>query len=110
MNQMMGRMFASRDTKKKYISPAGLFGIEVNKPDGDDAPGVEIKSVYATSPAATAGLQAGDRLLTLDGRWTDSISDAFDAASVVRPDTTIQVTVRRGEKLLDLQTTPRHGL
>jgi len=110
MNQMMGRMFASRDTKKKYISPAGMFGIEVEKPDGDDSPGVTITTVYAGSPGAAASLKSGDRLLTLDGRWTDSVTEAFDAASVVKTGQTIVVRVRRGDQFLEVVVQPILGL
>lgn len=110
MNQMMGRMFASRDTKKKYISPAGLFGIELDKPDGDDSPGVTITRIWPASPAAAAGLKEGDRLLTLDGRWTDSVTDAFEAASLVNPCDRSRMVVHRDGQSVKLEVRPAIGL
>ncbi len=108
MAQMMGRMFGGN--QKKLISPAALFGIEVDKPDGDDEPGVTITKVYAGSPAANAGLLPGDRLLTLDGRWTDSVADAIGAATFVKPVDFIQAMVRRGDETRTVEVQPAVGL
>jgi hypothetical protein len=110
MNQMMGRMFASRDTKKKYISPAGLFGIEIEKPDGDHAPGVTITKIWPTSPAAAAGLKEGDRLITLDGRWINSVTDAFDAAAFSNPSETVKVVVDSNSQTRTLEIRAMIGL
>jgi len=110
MNQMMGRMFASRDTKKKYISPAGLFGIEVDKPNGDDSRGVLITKVWPNSPAAAASVKEGDRLVTFDGRWTDSVIDAFDAVSLVKSGEDIFVSVLRDGQTLRITIRPTLGL
>jgi S1-C subfamily serine protease len=106
----MGRMFASRDTKKKYISPGGLFGIEVAKPDGDDAPGVTITKIWPRSPAALAGLKEGDRLLTVDGRWTDSVTDAFAAATFSMPGQTVLVVLSRNHEIMEVEVRPVVGL
>ncbi len=110
MNQMMGRMFASRDTKKKYISPAGQFGLQVKKPDGDAAPGVTVSHVYPESPAAQAGIESGDRLLILDGRWTDSVADAVEAASFAKAGQSIKLTVVRDKQSLQLELQPKVGI
>ena len=48
-----------------------------------------IKEVLPGSPAAAAGLKVGDRLLTLDGRWTDSLADLYTAAGYVKPGETV---------------------
>ena len=110
MQQMMGRMLGGSKSKKKLIAPAALWGISVDKPDGDDEPGVTITHVYPSSPADTAGLLPGDRLLTLDGRWTDSIADAADAAAFAKLGESITTVVRRGDEIRKAQVTPTLGL
>jgi hypothetical protein len=111
MMLMMNRMFISRsDAAKRRVVPAALWGLEATKPDGDVEPGVDIARVFADGPAAAAGLQAGDRLLTLDGRWTDSVADVFDAAVLAKPNTPTNVSVRRRDEIVTLTVVPRTGL
>ena len=62
------------------------------------------------SAAAEGGLKAGDRLLTLDGRWTDSVADLYSAAGYVKPGATVPVRVKRGGKELELKVKPVSGL
>jgi hypothetical protein len=93
----------------KTLAPAAQFGLIAVKEAGDQADGVDIKEVIAGSPAAKAGLKRGDRLLTLDGRWTDSVSDLYEAASLVKPDEKVELQVKRGDKTLRLSVTPVKG-
>ena len=86
------------------------MGIRVEKAKGDGADGVAVKEVMADSPAAAAGFKAGDRLLTLDGRWTDTVNDCYIAASMVRPGTATRASVLRDGKKLQLKLTVRAGL
>lgn len=85
-------------TKKNVLAPGGLLGVKVVKGAADKEAGVTISEVFAGSPAETAGLKAGDRLLVLDGRWTDSVQDTFEAAETLRPGTEVRVTISRGGK------------
>src|SRR5262249_6399257 len=90
----------------KVLAPAGQWGLEAAKEIGDEADGIDIKSVVAGSAADKAGLKRGDRLLTLDGRWTDSLPDLYEAAGHVRPGTTVKVKVKRAGKEVELKVTP----
>lgn len=100
----------SKGNVKKVLAPAGVLGIKVHK-DADDAePGVQIKEVFADSAAAKAGLQAGDRLLTLDERWTDSVADCYLAASRVNPAAPIRAVIRRDGKEMEVRVHVRPGL
>ena len=91
------------------LAPAGQWAW--SPPGGDEADaGVTIKDVLAGSPAAAAGLKAGDRLLTLDGRWTDSLVDLYTAAGYVKPGETVAVVVKCDGKELTLKVKPVSGL
>jgi len=96
--------------KPKIVAPAGQWGLVLRKSQDDQEAGVTIRDVLPGSAAATAGLKAGDRLLTLDGRWTDSVADAYFAAGHVKPGTTAPVVVQRDGKEVALTVQPRAGL
>jgi hypothetical protein len=93
----------------KVISPAGQWGLVVQKKDSDTDAGVTIKEVMADSPAAAAGIKAGDRLLTLDDRWTDTLLDTYLAASMAKPGTAVKVTLKRDGKEMEMTVKPAAG-
>ncbi len=92
------------------VGPAALWGFTVDEASGDDGAGVTVTSVLAGSAAAEGGLKPGDRLLTLDGRWTDSLADTLRATSLVKPGRSVEVVVRRDGKEVKLTVTPVKGL
>jgi membrane-associated protease RseP (regulator of RpoE activity) len=94
----------------KILSPAAQWGFLANKDEKDDDAGVTVKEVFPGGAAAAAGLKAGDRLLTIDGRWTDSITDLYRAAEYIKPGATAPVTVRRDGKEITLKVKPTMGL
>lgn len=107
---MMAKMMAGPSKEPAVIAPAGVWGLVVDKAADDEDAGVAVKEVLAGSAAAAAGLKSGDRLLTIDGRWTDTVSDTFAAASVVRPGREVEVVVKRGGKEVKLKATPGRGV
>jgi hypothetical protein len=96
--------------KTLVLAPAGQWGFRVLKKDGDAEAGVTVADVLPGGPAAGAGLKAGDRLLVLDGRWTDSVADCYAAAAHVRPGTAARVTIRRDGKEQELTVRVLPGL
>jgi hypothetical protein len=110
LNDMTKSLLAAGDKqgKPRVVGAAGLWGFSVQKAD-DDGPGVVVKEVYEGGPAAASGLKAGDRMLTLDGRWTDSVTDAYLAASLVKPGRAAAVVVKRGDKEVTIKVTPAKG-
>lgn len=92
------------------VASAALWGFRVDKPADDEEPGVVVKEILAGSAAAVGGLKPGDRLLTLDGRWTDSVADTFTAASLVKPGRSVTVVVQRDGKEVKLTVKPAKGL
>jgi hypothetical protein len=94
----------------KILSPAAQWGFLPAKEDKDDEAGVTIKEVFPGGAAAAAGLKSGDRLLTIDGRWTDTIPDLYRAAEYIKPGTTIVATVHRDGKEITIKVKPTSGL
>lgn len=110
MMQSMMKMLLSRNKEQLILAPGGLLGIQIEKGADDEKAGVNVKAVLEGSPAAKAGLRAGDRLLTLDSRWTDSVADTFYAASRMEPGRVARAVVRRDGKDVNLKITVASGL
>jgi PDZ domain/Aspartyl protease len=113
MESMMKSVMGSMGGKKpepKVAAAAGQWGIDVKKEPKDDAAGVEIVAVIPGSAADAAGLKVGDRLLTIAGRWTDSIADTHAAAGYAKPGKESKVTLTRAGKDVTLTVKPKLGL
>jgi S1-C subfamily serine protease len=93
----------------RIVAPGGQWGIVLEKHADDASPGVTVQHVLPQSAAADAGLKVGDRLLTLDGRWTDSVADAFEAAEKVKPGQRVTLELKRGDRRLQVEVAPRVG-
>jgi hypothetical protein len=94
----------------QILAPSAQWGMLVEKSSDDESPGVEVRKVFAGGPADTAGIRSGDRLLTLDGRWTDSVIDFYEAISQIKPGRSVIVELRREGKPVSLKITPKPGL
>src|SRR5262249_38592407 len=94
----------------KYLAPAALWGFAVDKKAQDEDSGVTVTEVLTESAAAKAELKAGDRLLTLDDRWTDTVSDCYVAAGYIKPGTEVKMRVKRDGKELELTIKPQMGI
>ncbi len=107
VSRLMSRLFGS--TTVKHLVPAAQWGASVTKPVGQKR-GVTVTSVYAGTPAAEAGLQPGDVLLSVDGRWTDTLDDCWNALSMEKPGKPVEVTILRGAKRMHIMVTPAPGI
>ncbi len=92
------------------IAPAALWGFTLADKQDDARAGVTVQEVHLQGAAAKAGLQAGDRLLSLDGRWTDSVADCYRATASVKPGTKVPLVVDRQGKQIEVQVEPAPGL
>lgn len=101
---------AGKKPDAAVLAPAGVWGFTVDKKEGDEDEGVTVTGVLAKSPAEAGGLKKGDRLLTLGGRWTDSVGDTFHAAGVAKPGKPVPLVVKRDGKEVELTVTPGKGL
>lgn len=106
MQSLMSTMMSGSKERKLYLSPTTVWGVAVGKEKEDEEDGVEVVHLYPGSPAEQAGLKLGDRLLVIDGTWSDSIEDCYRAVSQVKAGRTIEVKVRRDgkEKVLKVET------
>lgn len=109
MQVLMESLLSAKQASPRVLAPAAVWGLIVDKAADDENAGVPIKDVLPNSAAAQAGLHGGDRLLTLDGRWTDSVNDCYFAAGKVAPGTEAVVVVQRDGKERQLTVKPRSG-
>ena len=112
MQVILKKFLAPKEEREAapVLAPAGLLGLRVTKDEKDEEPGVTVEAVLPDGAAAAAGLKAGDRLLTLDRRWTDTVTDCYLAAGRLRPGTPAEAVVEREGKRLTLTVEPRPGL
>jgi hypothetical protein len=97
LKELPDRLLGPKVVRRRVLAPSAMLGLRLGKPVGGiNTPGVPIAEVYKDSPADRAGLRAGDVLISLDGRWTTSIADAFDAASDLKPDRAAAAVILRG--------------
>lgn len=97
---------SANDLKRiPVLAPQGLLGLSVSKNADDEAAGVVIDVVRPESPAAKAGLKVGDRLLTIDHRWTDRVADCFEAARTIRAGETVDIEIERDGKKRTVKAT-----
>lgn len=105
--ELPDRLMGPKKAKRIILEPAALFGFNVEA--GEDTSGVRVVSVLADSPAAEAGLEPGDLLTTLDGRWTTNVADVYAAAADVTPGEALEVVLLRDGEERTLTLTPRAG-
>ena len=72
----------------------------------DSTDGLLLDGVREDSPAAKAGLKAGDRIVKLAGRDVRNVYDYTHALSEMKADTEYEVEVLRGTERLTLKLTP----
>ena len=105
------RLSGPKTAKERIVAPTVLWGLSVGEPEKDsNTPGVPIASVLAGSPAEKGGLKPGDRITTLDGRWTVSAADAHAAAVGAASGKPVKVEILRGGKEMTLEVTPSDGI
>ena len=92
---------------QKVLAPAAIWGLVLDNARGG---GVLVKKVLRGSAAESAGLRDGDRIMTVDDRWTDSIHEIYQAAAGVPAGESAVVSIMRGHDKLELTVTPVKGI
>jgi hypothetical protein len=86
--------------------PRGFFGFELAEMDKQ----VMVAKVLANSPAAAAGLQAGDRILEADGKEINTVAGVLKTAEKMTAGRTLRLTIERDKKKQELNITAGDGL
>lgn len=107
--QMLTARLMQRGPEVRVQRSAALWGLRVEKENSDEAEGVRVSRIYTDSAAEEAGLRVGDRILAIDGRWTDSVPEAYEVLAQVRPGQEVAVEVLRGGQVLSVRVRPRTG-
>ncbi|MDR3638784.1 MAG: PDZ domain-containing protein [Isosphaeraceae bacterium] len=111
MQDLQARLAGPKEQKHRVLAPSAFWGLNVGAPSGGvSSRGVPVTAVWPDTPAADAGLKAGDIVSVLDGRWTASVADVYAATTGVSPGRAVEVVVLRDGKELTLTVTPRAGL
>lgn len=105
LSSVMGRLMRS-DNRPLLISPGGIWGMEATAKNGQ----VFVKRVTTGWPAAIGGLLAGDRIKTINRRWTDSMPDLLNALATSSAGEAAELVVVRGKIEVKLIVQPRPGL
>ncbi len=90
-------LIASRIIKGESLE-LGYLGISGQAGEGDDV-GVVVAEVLPGSPAAEAGLEAGDVIISLGDEPMYDIAELSAAIKLRRPGETVELTIRRGDDL-----------
>lgn len=80
-----------REAPVKTLASSALLGLRVEA----DAGTVRVTEVYSESAAAAAGVQPGDRLLSLAGYWLTDLEDMHKALKNAKPGQTLPLRLRR---------------
>lgn len=88
------------------VSPRGFVGIELADADA----GVAIKAVLERSPAARAGLKAGDRITQFQGKAVSQPADVVKLAGNLIAGQTVRITFQRGKDSLQASFKAEGGL
>ena len=73
-----------------------------------DAGGVDVRHVFAGSPASDAGLQPGDGLVSINDTAVTDITQAQDLIAQFEPAQQVRVQVKRGGAIENLEITLGH--
>jgi len=80
-----------------------FLGIHVS--DAANSAGAQVSSVEASSPAAKAGLEAGDVITSFDGKPIATADDLTAAVGNHAPNDKVTLTVTRGGKTVSIDVT-----
>jgi serine protease DegQ len=94
VGEMMRWLAAFGGIKPNFdVQPRGFLGAEL----GTESKDLVVKSVVAGGPAEKAGLKAGDRIRTAQGKTVGSPEDMLEALKKLPEGTSVKLTLRRGE-------------
>lgn len=93
---------ADNDKKDAPSEEHGFLGVQ---PDQNSEGGVAIDSVIDDSPAAKAGMKAGDKITKIDGKEVKGLEELHTMMMKTKPGQTVEVTAMRGDKEMKFKVT-----
>ncbi len=85
------------DKVDPYVTPfLGVLPMRGKSTEG----GVSLRYVYPDSPAASAGLKAGDLLISFGGQKVERTGSMFETLQTLSPGESVAVEVKRGDETL----------
>jgi len=106
LGSVMKLLGALAGKQQDLSEPRGFLGVELAEKDG----AVTIKSVLAKTPAAAAGLKAGDRIARVQGRPVHTIVELQRLAGRVTAGQEFRLLVHRGEESKEITVKAGEGL
>lgn len=105
MERLQGMMGDRLRTGGRSILPRPiLLGLEL---EGNTA---VVRSVVRGGAAEAAGLEPGDRIVELDGRWIESGRDVLEVLRLLAPGETVSCKIRRADAEIALKLKVRNGI
>ena len=102
--KLIGGLIPNR-TKPEIVA-RGFLGLEVAEKGGR----VTVKSVLQKSPADQAGVRAGDRIASVDGRRVEDTMGLLRLAAQLTAGKDVTLTIVRGDKRQDITVKAGEGL
>jgi hypothetical protein len=88
------------------LEPRGYLGLQLEDKGG----AVTIKSVLAKTPAAAAGLKAGDRIERFEDRRVHTLADLSRLSARMAVGQEVHLNIRRGKESMEITVTAGEGL
>ncbi|WP_422928010.1 aspartyl protease family protein [Singulisphaera sp. PoT] len=90
---------------EEQLHPRGFFGLEIAEKGGE----VRVTRVLADSPAARAGVKAGDRLLEIQRKQLGSVKVAREIVAEIKPGDRVPLVIGRDSGKVDVSLTAGEG-
>ncbi|MEY2505470.1 MAG: hypothetical protein QOG27_1750 [Verrucomicrobiota bacterium] len=87
--QVLAQLKTGQEIKRAYLG--------IQTADATTGSGAIVGSVIPGGPAAAAGLQPGDRVLSIDGRAVARSTDVAAVVAGLKPGSDVKVAVKRGD-------------
>ena len=95
------------DAEPRQVTSSGGYGAYLGTvPDMSSSPGgVRLTGVRSGSPAAQAGIRAGDILIAIGEFTVTDLYEMTDALRAYKPGETVRVRLRRGDEVVEVVAT-----
>jgi len=105
--KVMGKLIRDGRVIRGYIGIAGREASPLHGPSAnvDHLQGIVVNEVTPNGPAAKAGIQVHDVIVSVNNKPAISAIETMDQVAEVRPGSVIPVVINRNGKQLDLQMT-----